>query len=585
VHLELLREIPSEPVLRAAWNALVEQTDCPEVFYMWEWTRAVDEAYASALRPWLVLAREAGELIGLVALALDSQNRAVFLTSTTADYCDFLSHPSRRGELVERVLAELRRDGISELVLANLPADSPTVPALETAAAKHGFHVFVRTAYDCAHINLGSPEQREQLKLTTINKTSFRRNMKQLAREGLVQLSHLTWWEQVEAALPAFANAHVARFLSTNRISNLARSDRRRFLSELARLLCESKTLTLTRLMAGDRPVAWNYGFRFRGTWFWYQPTFDSKVEKHSPGNCLLAKIIAEACDTSGLRLVDLGLGAEGYKEQFANGSRATLHATATTSFPSYVAASARYRMAQAIKRSPRLESVVRAGIRRLIAAQRRLSASGPRGFAAWVWKRLRTLLSSREEVFFYEWPTTHAPELPDAFRLSLLDIETLAKAAIEFDGEQETYDYLLRSAQRVRAGKDRGFSLLDANGKPVHFCWVGAFEGFYMDELKVPLDAPTPNAVMIFDCWTPGPVRGRGYYATAVAMTAQRSIREGHAPWIFSASRNRSSVRGLESSGFQKRYSLVRQKTLMVQRVTKFPSSISPVAKVPVGS
>jgi CelD/BcsL family acetyltransferase involved in cellulose biosynthesis len=585
VHLELLREIPSDPVLRAAWNALVEKTDCPEVFYTWEWTKAVDQAYASALRPWLVLARDAGELIGLVALALDSRNRAVFLTSTTADYCDFLSHPSRRGELVERVLVELRRDGISKLILANLPADSPTVPALQTAAAMHGFHVFARTAYDCARINLGSPEQREQLKLTVSSKKSFRRNMNRLAREGPVQLSHLTEWEQVEPALPAFANAHVARFLATNRISNLARSDRRRFLYELAHLLCESKTLTLTRLMVGDRPVAWNYGFRFRGNWSWYQPTFDSKVEEHSPGHCLLAKIIAEACDTPGLRRVDLGLGAEGYKERFANGTRAILHTTATTSFASYVAASARYRMAQAIKLSPRLESAVRAGISRLGAAQRRFRASGLRGFAAWGWKRLWTLLSSREEVFFYEWPATHAPELPDAFRLSRLDLETLAKAAIEFNGEEETCDYLLRSAQRVRAGRDRGFGLLDANGKPVHFCWVGAFEGFYMDELKVRIDAPTPNAVMIFDCWTPGPVRGRGYYAAAVALTAQRSIREGHAPWIFSASCNRSSVRGLESSGFQKRYSLVRQRTMMVQRVTKFPSSISPVAEVPVGS
>lgn len=64
-------------------------------------------------------------------------------------------------------------------------------------------------------------------------------------------------------------------------------------------------------------------------------------------------------------------------------------------------------------------------------------------------------------------------------------------------------------------------------------------------------------------------------------ANRAQRSVRKGHDPWIFSASGNRSSVRGLESSGFQKCYSLVRQKTLMVQRVTKFPSLISPVAEV----
>jgi hypothetical protein len=194
-------------------------------------------------------------------------------------------------------------------------------------------------------------------------------------------------------------------------------------------------------------------------------------------------------------------------------------------------------------------------------------------------------LLFSRDEVFFYQGPASSVSDIPDEFQLLPLDLEVLAKAAIEFEGEKETYDYLLRSAQRLRSGQDRGFSLLDARGKAVHFGWVRAFQDFYMDELKVHLDAPTPNAAMIFDCWTPGPVRGHGYYATAVALTAQMLVREGRAPWIFRAASNRSSVRGLESSGFQRRHSLVRQKTLMVERVTKIPAPISPVAEVPVGS
>ncbi len=72
-------------------------------------------------------------------------------------------------------------------------------------------------------------------------------------------------------------------------------------------------------LMVGDRPVAWNYGFQFHGSWFWYQPTFDSRQEENSPGQCLLLRIVTEACDMDGIKVVDLGLGAEGYKDRFGN--------------------------------------------------------------------------------------------------------------------------------------------------------------------------------------------------------------------------------------------------------------------------
>src|SRR5437870_2500289 len=81
------------------------------------------------------------------------------------------------------------------------------------------------------------------------------------------------------------------------RMLTLARPARRHFLSQLARLLSDSGWIVLTRLMIGEQPVAWNYGFQFCGSWFWYQPTFDSRLEEFSLGFCLLSKIVSEACD------------------------------------------------------------------------------------------------------------------------------------------------------------------------------------------------------------------------------------------------------------------------------------------------
>ena len=157
--------------------------------------------------------------------------------------------------------------------------------------------------------------------------TMFRRSVKRLGKDGPVTLRHARSWNDIGLLLPTFAVAHVARFLATGRLSNLVRAERRRFLEKLAEALSLSGWVTLDQLLVGDRAAAWNYGFQFRGSWFWYQPTFDSKMEALSPGYCLLTMIIGEACDINEMRVVDLGLGAEGYKERFSNGTRATLHA------------------------------------------------------------------------------------------------------------------------------------------------------------------------------------------------------------------------------------------------------------------
>jgi CelD/BcsL family acetyltransferase involved in cellulose biosynthesis len=132
-------------------------------------------------------------------------------------------------------------------------------------------------------------------------KKMLRRFLNAMGREAPVRLDHARSWEEAEAVLPGFIEAHITRFLVTGRISNFARKERQLFLAQLAKLLSERGWFALTTFAAGHKRFAWNYGFRFLSTWFWYQPTFDSDFEKYSPGFCLLAKLIEEAADTSEL--------------------------------------------------------------------------------------------------------------------------------------------------------------------------------------------------------------------------------------------------------------------------------------------
>jgi CelD/BcsL family acetyltransferase involved in cellulose biosynthesis len=355
------RTIPQEPQIRAQWNALVQAMEHPEVFYTCEWARAVDQAYRASMKPLLLLAYQGDALIGVAALATDTAETQVsFLCGNTADYCDFICDPACRGEFVEAVLGELSRLQMPILRLANLPADSDTVQIMKGAARRQGYLLFSRPAYRCARVTLGSLAERQELKRSVIKRKAFRYYIKGLEKTGPVTMDHLARWKTIEPNLPRFFEAHLARFLAGGRASNLASEERQAFLATLAELLSGAGWLVLTRLLVGDQPVAWNYGFQFNGSWFYYQPTFDSRWRQFSPGFCLLTKMVEQGCDDPQINLLDLGLGEEEYKERFATGYRQTMHATITNSQAVRLRETVRYHAASAVKASPRLEHWVR---------------------------------------------------------------------------------------------------------------------------------------------------------------------------------------------------------------------------------
>jgi len=361
LRLSVQLQVPQDQKLRDQWNGLVRQMERPEVFYTWEWAMAVDRAYHSSLKPLLLLGYEGDTLAGVAALATDEAGTQIsFLAGSTADYCDFICPPRQRSEFVAGVFAELAPIHSPILRLANLPADSATSLALKEAAENHGYLVFSRPAYRCAQIRLGTPKERQELKESVVKRKSFRSYLRGLEKTGPVMLDHLTQWNSISANLPRFVETHVARFRAGGRASNLASAERQNFLSGLAELLSGTGGLVLTRLLAGDEPVAWNYGLQFAGSWFYYQPTFDARWRQFSPGFCLLTKMVEQACDHPDMHLLDLGLGEESYKDRFANTYRQTLHATITDSRSVRLRETVRYHAAAAVKSSPRLEHWVR---------------------------------------------------------------------------------------------------------------------------------------------------------------------------------------------------------------------------------
>lgn len=535
----------------------------PQVFYTFEWAIAVQRAYENLLAPLVVLAYEGVSLVGVAALARRITGEVVFLTADTGDYCDFLSPTTARRGFVNAVLDELRARNLGRAVFTNLPADSASVNALSKACSEVGFQLHTRPAYECAQVRLGSGEERVLLKNSVLAKKRLRRNIRELTKRGGVNLQNDGNWEGIQPLLRQFTRAHVARFLEMGKTSNLIRRERRVFLEELARELSAPGWIAFSRLMVGDVTAAWNYGFRFAGSWFWYQPTVNDSYGDYSPGYCLLAKILEKACDSPDLNFLDLGLGAEGYKERFANASQQTLYCELNRSMIRHWRTRVRFRAAAAAMASPVLERWLRSAVSFLRGIRESIASAGFRGAAKRVVRRVKRLLFSDEKVLFFEWHSGNNVPESASMRLEPLGSGILGAAAIQYGDDPASLRFLMRSAQRLRSGGGEGFVLLTQDGKPVHFCWSREFEGFEMTELDRTLHAPCENAVMIFDCFTPESARGHGFFPQAIAILAKHLSSQRKSVWIFGAATNQASVHGIEKTGFHYEFTLGRRRIL----------------------
>jgi CelD/BcsL family acetyltransferase involved in cellulose biosynthesis len=571
VRVTVLKEIPEDPDLSAAWNTLVLTMENPEVFFTYQWALAASRGFQKHLSTLLFLVYDFDQLAGVVALAVDPKapGAAFFLTSSTADYCDIVSAPANRKAVILALLEEIQKLGLSDLALANVPANSATLEGLPGVAGSRRFYVTSRAAYNCGVVQLGGAGQREKILQDLAGKSREKRALKRLTNLGSVKLIHVTEPEEIGASLELIVSAQISRFLASNRVSPLVGTERRAFLQQLSDLLSESGWLKISQLEIDGKPVAWNYGFRFGGSWFWYLPTFEMEYAPLSPGSCLLRLLVEEGARDTSLRWLDLGLGEESYKDRYANEMRQTRYVRVSRGLPRHVVSVGRELLSTTATRFPQLGDRLRQIRSSYQALANRVRETGAAATSRHFMNRGMHSIASQDEVLLFESPKSSSAD-PSPLYLVQLIREHLVEGSILYADDPPTLHYLMRCAGRLQQPGSSGFLLQDEDGRPVHFLWVDKYDGFRLSEIEHTIEPSIPEAAMIFDCWTPMAVRGRGHYATAIRLAAADLQREGRAAWIFSGATNLASLRGVEMAGFQYRFSFIRRTRLGRRVVTR---------------
>ena len=578
MQIAILNEIPKDEKLANKWDDLVSQMEQPEVFFTYEWALAVSLSFSESIRPFLILVadKDNGKLIGVAALAVrhGKDDQIFFLADKTADYCDFISNPGDRHKIVDAVFGELKQTGRSKFVMANFPEISTTNRSIKDIARKHGFYMVSQEETICPQVNFEVNPRRTELKMSLDQKKKIRRYFNALSKMGALDIVHTKNLEEITSELQNIIHAHIVRFFSSGRVSPFINEERRRFLSNVSKILTDKGWFVLSKLSLNKKALAWNIGFQFSGKWFWYMPTYEIGFEKESPGSVLLKDVLERAIDMSDIHIVDLGLGDEFYKSRFANTAQKILQITFTDSRINYSQVLLKTIIVKNLKRFPSADIYVRKSINFAFTAYRRMQEKG-------IWYLFKKLLSNVvhffwncEKLVFFKW------EMPKQIEqntencpfpiLKPIDGLMLAEAALHFATDKEALLYLTRSGERLRKGI-QGFVLIKEDTIPVHFCWVSDFKGFFISELQTVLDPPEENAMVIFDCWTPALFRGLGFYPRAIRLIASQFYNTGKTVWIFSAVKNIASIKGIKKAGFNMRFLVASRGIFFWRKLNKY--------------
>ena len=297
----------------AAWQRLLATGRSDVVFLTRQWQSAWSQSFHRG-DLLLIAAERDGEVVALAPLFAEA-GMIYFVGSDSSDYLDFIGDIGDP-ETLDALLIEARRrvNDFIGFVFYHVPDDSDTGIRLEQAAARLGLTIFEEGDLPAPVLeitrDIGAAE-------AAANKKSLLRHERFFSRNGSLTVQHLTDGQEILAHLDEFFAQHLERWSGTPTPSLFKDESHQRFYRNLTRAASHEGWLRFTRLDWDGRPIAFHFGFCYRGRFLWYKPAFAIDLARHSPGEVLLRQLLLAAV-AEGAHTFDFGLGDEGFKSRFA---------------------------------------------------------------------------------------------------------------------------------------------------------------------------------------------------------------------------------------------------------------------------
>jgi len=295
------------------WEKLLAAGDTDTVFLTWQWQRAWWDSFGRG-DLLLIAAERRGKVIAIAPFFAEA-GMVFFVGSGGSDYLDFVGDINDVEVLGS--LLEAARNRVERFVgfrFYHVSATSRTGERLQQAAGRLGLTCYDEGELPAPALALtaqsGAVEKATQKKSLLRHERFFRSN-------GSFDVRHLREGEAILPHLGEFFEQHIRRWADTPYPSLFHDRAQRNFYTVLTRIAARCGWLRFTCLEWNGRPVAFHFGFCYRGSYMWYKPSFEIELARRSPGEVLLRQLLIAAVN-EGAHTFDFGLGDEPFKRRFA---------------------------------------------------------------------------------------------------------------------------------------------------------------------------------------------------------------------------------------------------------------------------
>jgi CelD/BcsL family acetyltransferase involved in cellulose biosynthesis len=313
---EVIVDAAGLTALQPEWQQLWRAQARREIFCSPGWCVAAWQSRRPQPQLHLVAVRRGDRLAGLLALVREAGSLA-FMGSPWADYNDMLVDDADPAAVVAVGLACAFGPGTpGRGRLAEIPEWSHLARHCGALPARLRQRIATERGADCPALRLG--DDREALLDEMASKKSLKRHEKKLERIGKVTLRHLTDRAEAQGALADFFDQHICRRAVAGDRSLFLNPESRAFYATLIQHLDPAEELRFAVLAAGDRPVAYHFGFEVAGRFTWYKPSFDVDLLETGAGEVLIKRLL-EYVKGRPVHEFDFTRGNESFKDRFSN--------------------------------------------------------------------------------------------------------------------------------------------------------------------------------------------------------------------------------------------------------------------------
>lgn len=304
----------SDEAFLSKWKSLAENTAHKTVFQQSEFVSLWFHHYQQYFEPILVIGfSESEQLVGLIPLAIEKKSGILTQAGAQlAEYSGWLCVPSQSDAFLSKAFKAIKSDITFSQWKWTYIAPGTDTSWLRSSKLKS---IGIYAQFESMDSPILDLHDEEKLKKVLKNK-SVKSKINRLKRKGELKIERIT--EQSRAFELMDQVTDLVNFRHESAHHDAAFED-----DQLQRSFYEARSSNLkdnhfSVLWAGEKLLAFHYGYIDEDTIYIGLSAFDPTESKHSPGVIFLI-YLANLLIEEGIRYIDLTPGGDEYKERFSN--------------------------------------------------------------------------------------------------------------------------------------------------------------------------------------------------------------------------------------------------------------------------